>query len=89
MTLYFKHFLKLFVFVIHTQESAEQIETDFAAPRVKPEFGTQSAPIFAENVLDPSARLRKLNSPMFSSPLQSRTNYSYKLPTPADDKNTN
>ncbi|CAM0904868.1 unnamed protein product [Alopecurus aequalis] len=73
----------------HEQEDAEQIDTDFAAPRVKPEFGTQSAPIFAENVLDPSARFRKLNSPMFSSPLQSRTNYSYKLPTPADDKNSN
>ncbi|VAH31883.1 unnamed protein product [Triticum turgidum subsp. durum] len=68
-------------------EHAKQRETDFAAPRVKPEFGTQSAPIFADNVLDPSVRLRKLNSPMFSSPLQSsRTNYSYKLPTPADDK---
>uniref|UniRef100_A0ACD5UYF4 Uncharacterized protein n=1 Tax=Avena sativa TaxID=4498 RepID=A0ACD5UYF4_AVESA len=71
------------------QEYAEQIETDFAVPRVKPEIGTQSAPIFAENVLNPSARLRKLISPMFSSPLQSRTNYSYKLPTPADDKNSN
>ena len=81
--------MKFFESVVHTQEYAEEIETDFAAPRVKPEFGTQSAPIFAENVLDPSARLRKLNSPMFSNPLHSRTNYSYKLPTPTDDKNSN
>ncbi|KQJ82386.1 hypothetical protein BRADI_5g08690v3 [Brachypodium distachyon] len=73
----------------HEQENAEQMKADFVAPRVKPEFGTQSAPIFAENMLDPSVRFQKMNSPTFLSPLHSsRTNYSYKLPTPADDKNT-
>lgn len=65
----------------HEQEYVEQIKADFAAPRVKPEFGTQSAPIFAENVLDPSARPWKMNP-------SNRTNYSCKLPTPADDKNS-
>ncbi|KAL5215741.1 hypothetical protein ABZP36_007142 [Zizania latifolia] len=65
----------------HKQECIEQIAADFSAPRVKLEIGTQSAPIFAENVFDPSTRFQKMNP-------SNRTNYSYKLPTPADDKNT-
>lgn len=61
-------------------ENAEEIKVTLAAPHVKPEVGTQSAPIFAGNVPDPSVGLRKTNLP-------NRTVYSYKLPTPADDKN--
>ncbi|XP_015692276.1 uncharacterized protein At2g33490-like isoform X2 [Oryza brachyantha] len=63
------------------QEHVEQINTDFAAPRLKQEIGTQSAPISADNVFDPSTRFWKMNLP-------NRTNYSYKLPTPADDKDS-
>ncbi|BAF14569.1 uncharacterized protein At2g33490 [Oryza sativa Japonica Group] len=65
----------------HKQEYTEQIQADFAAPRVKLEIGTQSAPISADNVFDPSTRFRKMNT-------SNRTNYSYKLPTPDDDKNS-
>ncbi|KAL5213853.1 hypothetical protein ABZP36_003005 [Zizania latifolia] len=65
----------------HKQEYIEQIAADFAASRVTLEIGTQSAPIFAENVFDPSTRFQKMNR-------SNRTHYSYKLPTPADDKNT-
>nr|CAB3486886.1 unnamed protein product [Digitaria exilis] len=64
----------------HEQENAEEIKAAFVVPRVKPEIGTQSAPIFAENVPDPSMRFRKMNT-------SNRTFHSYKLPTPADDKN--
>lgn len=62
------------------QENAEEIKVTSAVPHIKPEIGTQSAPIFAENVSDPSMRFRKMN-------LLNRTVHSYKLPTPADDKN--
>uniref|UniRef100_A0A0D9W4B9 BAR domain-containing protein n=1 Tax=Leersia perrieri TaxID=77586 RepID=A0A0D9W4B9_9ORYZ len=65
----------------HKQEFVEQIKEDFAAPRVNLEIGTQSAPISADNVFDPSTRFRTMNP-------SNRTNYSYKLPTPADDKNS-
>nr|ACG46954.1 hypothetical protein [Zea mays] len=62
------------------QENAEEIKATLGVPHMKPEIGTQSAPIFAENVPDPSMRFRKMN-------LLTRTVHSYKLPTPADDKN--
>ena len=62
------------------QENTEEIKATLAVPHMKPEIGTQSAPIFAENVPDPSTRFRKMN-------LLNRTVHSYKLPTPADDKN--
>ncbi|XP_062185066.1 uncharacterized protein At2g33490-like [Phragmites australis] len=59
------------------QENIEQIKANLVAPHVKPEI-TQSAPIFADNV---AARFWKMNA-------SNRTVHSYKLPTPADDKNS-
>ncbi|OEL38457.1 Uncharacterized protein BAE44_0000525 [Dichanthelium oligosanthes] len=64
----------------HEQENAKEIKVTVVVPHVKPEIVTQSAPIFAENVPDPSTRIRRMN-------LSSRTIHSYKLPTPADEKN--
>lgn len=60
------------------QQNAEEVKVE--VPHVKPEIGTQSAPIFAENVPDPSLRFRKMNP-------SNRTVHSYKLPMPTDDKN--
>ncbi|KAL6652793.1 hypothetical protein ACP70R_011718 [Stipagrostis hirtigluma subsp. patula] len=60
------------------QENVEQIKANLAAPRVKPDI-MHSAPIFADSMLDPSVRFRKMNA-------SNRTVHSYKLPTPADDK---
>jgi len=62
------------------QENAEEIKATFIAPHVKPDIVTQSAPIIAENVPDPSMRFRKMN-------LSKRIVHSYKLPTPADEMN--
>ncbi|RLM73969.1 uncharacterized protein C2845_PM15G06560 [Panicum miliaceum] len=64
------------------QENAEEIKATFVVPHVKPDTDiiTQSAPIFAENVPDSSMRFRKMN-------LSKRIVHSYKLPTPADEKN--
>ncbi|GJN27794.1 hypothetical protein PR202_gb15845 [Eleusine coracana subsp. coracana] len=62
------------------QDNIEQLKVNLEGPYFKPEIGTQSAPIFAENVLDPSIKFRKLNQ-------SSRTVHSYKLPTPADNNN--
>jgi hypothetical protein len=62
------------------QENAEEIKATFMVPHVKPDIVTQSAPIFAENVPDPSMRFRKMD-------LSKRIVHSYKLPTPADEKN--
>ncbi|CAN6241960.1 unnamed protein product [Urochloa humidicola] len=64
----------------HEQENAEEIKVTPVVHHVKPEIITQSAPIFAENVPDPSMRFRKMN-------LSTRTIHSYKLPTPANEKN--
>ena len=62
------------------QDNAEEIKATFIAPHVKPDIVTQSAPIIAENVPDPSMRFRKMN-------LSKRIVHSYKLPTPADEMN--
>jgi hypothetical protein len=62
------------------QDNIEQIKMNLEGHHLKPEIGTQSAPIFAENVLDPSMKFQRINQ-------SSRTIYSYKLPTPDDDKN--
>jgi hypothetical protein len=62
------------------QDNTEQIKMNLEGHHLKPEIGTQSAPIFAQNVLDPSIKFRRINQ-------SSRTIYSYKLPTPDDDKN--
>ena len=62
------------------QDNAEEIKATFVVPHVKPDIVTQSAPIFAENVPDPSMRFRRMN-------LSKRVVHSYKLPTPADEKN--
>ncbi|TVU14761.1 hypothetical protein EJB05_38254 [Eragrostis curvula] len=64
----------------HEQDNINQIKVNLEVPHLKPEIITQSAPIFAENVLDPSVKFRKMNR-------SSRNVHSYKLPTPADDKN--
>ncbi|KAL6874382.1 hypothetical protein ACP4OV_013402 [Aristida adscensionis] len=62
------------------QANIQQMKENLAAPRGKPEI-TQSAPIFADNMLDPSSRFRNMNT-------SNRTVHSYKLPTPADDKDS-
>lgn len=61
------------------QDNVEQIKVNSEGPYLKPEIGTQSAPIFAGNVLDPSTNFRKMNQ-------SRRTVHSYKLPTPDDNK---
>ncbi|VAH81653.1 unnamed protein product [Triticum turgidum subsp. durum] len=59
------------------QEEAELLKAEAVAPQVKPEIITHSAPMFADNFVDQTERLRQIQP--------SSARHSYKLPTPVDD----
>ncbi|XP_020147425.1 uncharacterized protein At2g33490 [Aegilops tauschii subsp. strangulata] len=59
------------------QEEVKLLKAEAVAPQVKPEIITHSAPMFADNFVDQTERLRQIRP--------SSARHSYKLPTPADD----
>lgn len=59
------------------QEEVKLLKAEAVAPQVKPEIITHSAPMFADNFVDQTERLRQIQP--------SSARHSYKLPTPVDD----